>query len=111
MGFFQFSLQKTMDAYVQEAKKRKDCYILDVRTPEEYADGHIPGSINLPLSNLEEVTTLIKDLAAPVYLYCRSGARSGQGAGVLKRMGYRQVINMGGIMSYGGITEKGGITR
>ena len=48
--------------------------LLDVRTPDEYAAGHIPGSVNYPLERLRDYEG---DSSKPIYAYCRSGARSG----------------------------------
>ena len=83
--------------------------LLDVRTAEEYAAGHLPGSRNLPLHLLDTPGIPLPDVNAPVFVYCRSGARSGQAVAALKRMGYDHVTNIGGIQTYRGKT-KGGTT-
>lgn len=73
--------------------------IVDVRTPMEFAQGHVPGAVNLPV---EEVSRWAKDLPKdrPVYLYCRSGRRSLQAAEYLARQGYRNLYNLeGGILA------------
>lgn len=65
---------------------RNGATILDVRTKAEYAEGHIKGSINIPLDRLgQELKRLPKD--KPVIACCRSGARSGMAIGILKRNG------------------------
>ena len=66
-------------------------------TPEEYRAGHIPGSVNVPLDRLEGVRT-VADKTTPLYVYCRSGARSASAAGVLRRSGYEKVTDMAGLM-------------
>ncbi len=73
--------------------------IVDVRTPMEFAQGHVPGAVNLPV---EEVARWAKDLPKdrPVYLYCRSGNRSRQAAEYLARQGYANLYNLeGGILA------------
>ena len=76
--------------------------ILDVRTPQEYQEGHIPGSRNVPLQTLGDVKTAAKEMDAPLFVYCYSGSRSAQAVKGLKKMGYTNVKNIGGIASYTG---------
>lgn len=73
--------------------------IVGVRTPEEYALGHVPGAVNLPVEEVARwADTLPKD--KPVYLYCRSGNRSRQAAEYLKRKGYANLYNVeGGVLA------------
>lgn len=73
--------------------------VVDVRTPQEFAEGHVPGAINLPVENVVQwADTLPKD--KPVYLYCRSGNRSRQAAEYLKKKGYTNLYNLeGGILA------------
>ena len=75
--------------------------LVDVREPEEFRSGHIPGAINEPLSAIAN-TTLPKDKS--LYLYCLRGTRSLRAAGILKKMGYK-VKSISGIASYKGKTE------
>lgn len=75
--------------------------LLDVRTREEFIDGHVPGSVNLPLEQLMEID-IPKE--TPLFVYCHSGSRSGQAAEWLKRQGY-QATNVGGIIEYCGALE------
>ena len=77
--------------------------ILDVRTPEEYQSGHLPGSLNLPVQKLPEaLPDAVPDKESPVFVYCRSGARSAKAAEILSRQGYVLVFDMGGLTSYEG---------
>ena len=72
--------------------------VIDVRSPGEFAGGHLPGSINLPLDRLEAViASVAPDPDTPLVLCCASGARSAAGAALLARLGYRQVRNGGGV--------------
>jgi rhodanese-related sulfurtransferase len=85
-------------------------YLVDVRTPEEYWGGHIPGALNIPLSKIEEEQpTDNKD--ALIVVYCRSGNRSGQAKRILESLGYRNVHNFGGIIDWDGETVEGGKPR
>lgn len=86
----------------QEAKELMDSeegyIILDVRTDEEYAEGHIPGAILIPhddIANQAEETLADKDQL--ILVYCRSGNRSRQAAEALAELGYTNVVDFGGI--------------
>ncbi|PXW92349.1 rhodanese-like domain-containing protein [Sphaerotilus hippei] len=72
--------------------------VIDVRSPGEFAGGHLDGAFNLPLDRLErEITAAVADRDTPVVLCCASGMRSGLALGVLQRLGYRNVHNGGGV--------------
>ena len=79
--------------------------LLDVRTPQEYREGHIPGSQNVPLQQLDKVEEVTENKDTVLYVYCRSGARSRQAVSLLKHMGYTNVHNIGGIAAYSGKVE------
>lgn len=80
--------------------------LLDVRTPQEYAEGHLPGSRNLPVEDIARAPALLPDLRTPLFVYCRSGARSSRAAAQLRQMDYQDVRNIGGITSYDGTLER-----
>lgn len=69
--------------------------IVDVRTPEEFAEGHVPGSVNIPLQELPERLAEVKALPLPLVLCCRSGARSGVALDYLRAQGLTEVSNGG----------------
>ena len=72
--------------------------IVDVRTPEEFADGHYPGAINIPHDTiLEGLEQLGVTEETPVILYCRSGNRSGQAEQALQKQGFTKARNAGGL--------------
>ncbi|GAB5602648.1 rhodanese-like domain-containing protein [Thermus sp. FJN-A] len=73
--------------------------VVDVRTPMEFAQGHVPGAINLPVEAIASWADQVpKD--RPVYLYCRSGNRSRQAAEYLKRKGHANLYNVeGGVLA------------
>jgi rhodanese-related sulfurtransferase len=68
--------------------------VIDVRTPEEYKDGHIEGSLNIPLNEIEKATSwLVKDV--PIITVCASGNRSTQAIKILEARGFEKVYNGG----------------
>lgn len=73
--------------------------LLDVRTPKEFAEGHLAGAVNVDVM-APDFTDRIEGLglpeAGPVYLYCRSGNRSGQATEILHRLGVEGAVNVGG---------------
>lgn len=76
-------------------------HLVDVRTPQEYASGHIPTALNIEYQNIgNDPPTDEKD--APIVLYCRSGARSGRALQTLENLGYTNVHNFGGVGSWPG---------
>lgn len=85
----------------QDLDEGKDFVLLDVRTPEEYEEGHIEGALNIPLNKLAyEVENEIPELDTTIYLYCRSGVRVLTAGHILYDLGYENVYNMGGILSW-----------
>ncbi len=90
---------------LQELKGKLDrgetVVLVDVRTPQEHAGGHIPGSILLPVSEVaDRAGTVLKDKEAEILVYCASGARSARAARVLAGMGYTRVTNLGSIRNW-----------
>ncbi|MDD6967617.1 MAG: rhodanese-like domain-containing protein [Firmicutes bacterium] len=106
MGFFDFLKGPDINQGVKEYRDTDGAVLLDVRTSGEYAEGHIPGSKNLPLQSIDKVERMIENKATPIFVHCLSGARSRQAAAVLQQMGYTNVKNIGGIASYTGKVEK-----
>ena len=73
--------------------------VIDVRSDGEFQERHLPGAVNVPLDRLrEEIPRLAPNKDLPLLLHCLSGGRSGIGKASLRRMGYRNVFNLG---SYG----------
>ena len=105
MGIFDFFKQPDINQGVQEFKNAAGAVLLDVRTPQEYREGHIPGSQNVPLQQLDKVEEVTENKDTVLYVYCRSGARSRQAVSLLKHMGYTNVHNIGGIAAYSGKVE------
>lgn len=73
--------------------------ILDVRSPEEYADGHIPGAINVPYDQIEaRIDFLEEHREAEVVVYCRTGRRAGVAENALSEAGFEQIRDLEGHM-------------
>lgn len=106
MGFFDFLKSPDINQGVKEYNTVPGAVLLDVRTPQEYRDGHISGSKNVPLQSLGAAGGLPEGKDTPLFVYCHSGARSRQAAGLLARMGYVHVKNIGGIAAYTGKVER-----
>jgi rhodanese-related sulfurtransferase len=82
----------------QQAKHPKQLFVLDVRTPQEYAEGHVPGAVNVPHDQLaSRLAEVPKD--KDVVLYCRSGRRAGIAADVLAANGYKHLSHLEGDMN------------
>ena len=97
--------QPDIDQGVKEYRARPGAVLLDVRTPDEYREGHIPGSVNVALQSMDKVASVAKSKETPLIVYCYSGSRSRQAAAILQRMGYSNVNNIGGIAAYSGKVE------
>ena len=106
MGLLDALKQADINAGVEEYKNTKGAVLIDVRTPDEYSQGHIPGSKNVPLQQFTDITSVVEDKETPLFVYCYSGARSRRAATAFQRMGYKNVTNIGGIVSYKGKLEK-----
>ena len=106
MGFFDFLKQPDVNQGVKEYQSTSGAVLLDVRTPAEYRSGHIPGSKNIPLQAIDKVASVAENKDTALYVYCQSGARSRQAAGLLKQLGYTNVNNIGGIAAYAGKVER-----
>lgn len=100
MGFFDYFKKRDINSGVRAFRNEKNAYLLDVRTEDEYAQGFIPGSINLPLQRIAEAENLMNDKTKKVFVYCLSGARAQRAVGMLRVMGYENVENIGGISAY-----------
>ena len=105
MGIFDFFKQPDINQGLQEYKNAAGAVLLDVRTTQEYRDGHIPGSQNVPLQQLDNVEEVAANKETALYVYCHSGMRSRQAVSLLQAMGYTNVHNIGGIAAYHGKVE------
>ena len=88
------------DQYEQQfLDTEKGHLLLDVRTPEEFNSGHIPGAVNISVQTLPDRLSEVPD-DQPVVVYCRSGNRSATASKILADAGYSEVYDMGGIITW-----------
>ena len=106
MGFFDFLKGPDINQGVKEFSATDGAVLLDVRTPDEYRQGHIPGSKNVPLQSIDRVNAVVENKGTPIFVHCLSGARSRQVTAILQQMGYTKVKNIGGISAYAGKVER-----
>ena len=97
--------QISMDEAIAIMESESDYIILDVRTPEEFADKHIPDAINIPNETIgtEDILEL-PDKDQLILVYCRSGNRSKQASEKLAALGYTNIVEFGGINDWPGET-------
>ncbi|MCI8581872.1 MAG: rhodanese-like domain-containing protein [Dorea sp.] len=106
MGIFDIFKHKDINQGIKEYRTVSDAVLLDVRTPQEYQEGHIPESKNVALQKIDKVASVVRSKETPLYVYCYSGSRSSQAVNMLRRMGYTNVNNIGGIAAYSGKVER-----
>lgn len=82
--------------------------VIDVRTPEEFALGHVPGAVNIPFEQVASRVAEVGDPSKPVVLYCRSGRRSGIAARALQDLGFTRLYDMQTATSWPGPLTKAG---
>ncbi|HHW90162.1 MAG TPA: rhodanese-like domain-containing protein [Clostridiales bacterium] len=78
-------------------------YLIDLRSNNEFKEGRLPNSINVPFLKIGDwAKNNIDNYNAKIYLYCQNGARSVHAAAILKKMGYTKVVDLGGLNAYKG---------
>ncbi len=100
--------QINMDEAITMMEEESSYIILDVRTPEEFAEKHIPGAINVANETIgtDEIPEL-PDKDQLILVYCRSGNRSKQASEKLVALGYTNIVEFGGINDWPGETVTG----
>jgi len=76
--------------------------LVDVRSPGEFAGGHLPGAVNIPVGEIGSRHGEIGERSKPVVVYCASGMRSASAASTLKGLGFLEVHDLGSIARWGG---------
>ena len=100
--------QISMDEAITMMETESNYIILDVRTPEEFAEKHIPDAINIPNETIgTEKIPELPDKEQLILVYCRSGNRSKQASEKLVRLGYTNIVEFGGINDWPGETVSG----
>jgi len=93
----------------EKAIQAKAVQLIDTRTPQEFKEGYIKGAVNADWQNEKQFTEQVSklDKAAPVYVYCFSGIRSGKAADWLAANGFKDIINLeGGIKAWKAADKK-----
>ncbi|MCX6152328.1 MAG: rhodanese-like domain-containing protein [Ignavibacteriales bacterium] len=96
------------ESFAKRIEENKSCEILDVRTPEEFGGGHIPGSKNIDFYE-DDFRNKIESLdkTKTFFVYCRSGSRSYSSVKHMLELGFQEVFNLnGGIIKWRGQIEK-----
>ena len=97
----------TMDEAREIFQTEGEYLILDVRRADEFAEGHIPGAINIANEDIKSSEPKeLQDKEQTIYVYCRSGNQSKQAAAKLAAMGYTNIVEFGGIIDWTGDIEK-----
>ncbi len=87
-------------------KSESGYIILDVRTAEEFASGHIPGAVNIPVETIDGCPEELSKKDQLIFVYCRSGRRSKTAAEKLSELGYTNIVEFGGIIDWPGEVVK-----
>lgn len=90
------------EEFAEAVKSDTTAVIIDVRTAEEYAEGHLEGALNIDIKNEAEFDNCIKDLkkSCTYYVYCRSGRRSHKAATKIQAAGFKAIDMEGGIIAW-----------
>ena len=97
----------TMEEAKEIFQEKGDYLIVDVRRADEFAEGHIPGAINIANEDIASTEPAeLPDKDQVIYVYCRSGNRSKQASAKLAAMGYTNIVEFGGILDWTGEVEK-----
>jgi len=96
-GTTSVSVTVSADDFQKKMSTLKDVQLVDVRTPEEYREGHIKNSLNINVQGSSFEAEVAKlDKKRPVMVYCRSGGRSASAQRMLIDMGFAEVVNLDG---------------
>ena len=108
MGLFDFLKAADINQGLQQYRDTPGALLIDVREADEYAQGRVPGSVNVPLSRLEDdIGDVAENLDRPLFVYCLGGSRSARAVAARTLMGFEAVTKIGGIRSYRGVGERG----
>ena len=107
MNIFHLFQSTDINAGVEQFLHTKNAILLDVRTEEEYREGHIEEGINIPLQKIAEISKRVPDKEHAIFVHCLSGARSVRAKEALRQMGYNNVVDIGGINGYKGKIVRG----
>lgn len=91
----------TITGVLAHVKVSQGAFLLDVRSPGEFAEGHVQGAVNVPVNELEATLgSLPVDRNREIVVYCRSGLRSSRARTILLKAGYSKVEDVGGMSNW-----------
>lgn len=97
MQFIKYLVVALSAALFWSPAMAEEVHWIDVRSPAEYAGGHVEGAVNIPHTEIaERIAEITENKDAIIHLYCRSGRRSGIAQEALKKLGYSEAVNDGG---------------
>jgi len=100
-NFFKSSSNLSQAQAYEQLQNDKTIKLIDVRTTEEYRDGHIANSVNIPLDKLQNrISGVVSNKETKVFVVCLSGSRAGNAVSYMKQVGYTNVFNIGGVGSW-----------
>jgi phage shock protein E len=98
MKYFVLTCALFFSTIMAFAENHDSALIIDVRTPAEWETGHLTDAKHIEWQVIDKkITDLTKDKNTTIYVYCRSGNRSGKAKKILDQLGYTNVVNAGGI--------------
>ena len=86
----------TVEEMLEIIKTNNNVIVLDVRSKQEYNEGHVSGSINIPIYDLEKNAVQKLEKESIIIIYCSAGIRSKRGIQILKKLGYKNLYNIEG---------------
>ena len=95
-----------VDGATAKALVAEGARVVDVRTPQEFASGHVPGAINIPYEEIGKRTSEIGPTSTPVVIYCRTGRRSGIAVEALQKAGYSRLYDFQSVTAWPGALAK-----
>lgn len=98
MAIFALKRRSFVSADIARKHLTQGALVIDVRSTEEFRNGHVPGAVNIPLGELREsLPRRVQDKNQPLLVHCLSGGRSAIAKQQLKGMGYANVFNLGSL--------------
>lgn len=98
----------SQEEWAEQYQNDDNAFLLDVRTPEEFDESHIPGAVNIDIYKGQGFVYELEELdkSKTYYVYCRSGARSAKACEIMNELGFDNTFNLlGGIMAWEGEKE------
>ena len=107
MGLKEIFQTPDIDVGVNKCRMTPGGMLLDVRSKIEYDGGHVPGARNVPFPEVKEkVEKVLRDKEAPIFVYCTRGVYAQKAIKVMRKLGYKQLENIGGFRFYNGKVER-----